>query len=227
MCIRLSKYQEHSCECPCVSVSPNITNIPVNVNVYSSLQISQTFVCSYVRDIPVNFHVYCCFQISWTFDSKKHVDCLLILTKETIGIWPIRNGWQYWQGFWSVETFYGIYSVNMDNWVETKGLMYEGVSKSFRPGRLEREMQMVQLCATRCTCIAVLWVSLLSFTAIALYVVSQRVFIVVSIYFTMDSVRKLLDIPWYSENTRDFSIRRLIYRNMKINWANRHDLHGV
>jgi hypothetical protein len=32
--------------------------------------------------------------------------------------------------------------------------MYEGVSKSFRSGRLERELQMVQLSATRCSCIA-------------------------------------------------------------------------
>jgi hypothetical protein len=34
--------------------------------------------------------------------------------------------------------------------------IYEGVSKSFRTGRLERELQMVQLSATRCSCIAIL-----------------------------------------------------------------------
>jgi hypothetical protein len=34
--------------------------------------------------------------------------------------------------------------------------IYEGVSKSFRTGRLERELQMVQLSATRCDCIAIL-----------------------------------------------------------------------
>jgi hypothetical protein len=33
---------------------------------------------------------------------------------------------------------------------------YEGVSKSFRTGRLERELQMVQLSATRCSYIAIL-----------------------------------------------------------------------
>jgi hypothetical protein len=33
---------------------------------------------------------------------------------------------------------------------------YEGVSKSFRTGRLERELKMVQLSATRCNCIAIL-----------------------------------------------------------------------
>jgi hypothetical protein len=33
---------------------------------------------------------------------------------------------------------------------------YEGVSKSFRTDRLWREQQMVQLSATRCSCIAIL-----------------------------------------------------------------------
>jgi hypothetical protein len=56
---------------------------------------------------------------------------------------------------------------------------HAGVSKSFRTGRLERELQMVQLYATRCSCIAILWVSLVSFAAIKLCVASQRVFIVV------------------------------------------------
>jgi len=55
----------------------------------------------------------------------------------------------------------------------------EGVSKSFRTGRLERELQMVQLSAIRYNCIAILWVSLLSLAAVTLCVASQRVFIVV------------------------------------------------
>jgi hypothetical protein len=67
------------------------------------------------------------------------------------------------------------------------------VSKSFRTGHLEREMQMVQLSATRCSCIAILRVSLASFAVITVCVASQRVFIVV--YFVIDSVRKLLDTP--------------------------------
>jgi hypothetical protein len=33
---------------------------------------------------------------------------------------------------------------------------YEGVSKSFRTDRLERELQMVQLTNTRCSCISIL-----------------------------------------------------------------------
>jgi hypothetical protein len=76
-------------------------------------------------------------------------------------------------------------------------LLWEGVSKSFRTGRLERELQMIQLSATRCSCIAILWVSIVSFAAITLCVASQWVFIVVSVYFAIDSVRKLLDTPSY------------------------------
>jgi hypothetical protein len=73
--------------------------------------------------------------------------------------------------------------------------MHEGVSKSFRTGRLERELQTVQLSATRCGCIAILWVRLVIFAAIILCVASQRVFIVV--YFVVDSVRKLFGAPSY------------------------------
>jgi hypothetical protein len=63
--------------------------------------------------------------------------------------------------------------------------LYEGISKSFRTGRLERNLQMAQLSVTRCSCIAILWVSLVSFVAITLHVASQRVFIVIVVYFGM------------------------------------------
>jgi hypothetical protein len=63
----------------------------------------------------------------------------------------------------------------------TSNERYEGVSKSFRTGLLEWEPQMVQLSATRCSCIVILWVSLVSFGAIILGVASQRVFIVISL----------------------------------------------
>jgi hypothetical protein len=63
--------------------------------------------------------------------------------------------------------------------------VYEGVTKSFRTGHLERELQIVQLSATTCSCIAILWVSLVNFSAITLCVASQRVFIFVSVYFFM------------------------------------------
>jgi hypothetical protein len=72
-------------------------------------------------------------------------------------------------------------------------LVYESVSKSFRTGRLEQQLQMVQLSATRCSCIAILWVSIVSFAAINLCIASQRVFVIV-VYFVIDSVRKLLDV---------------------------------
>jgi hypothetical protein len=55
---------------------------------------------------------------------------------------------------------------------------------------------MIQLSTTRCSCIAILWVSLVSFAAITLCVASHRVFIVV-VYFVIDSVRKLLGTPSY------------------------------
>jgi hypothetical protein len=54
-------------------------------------------------------------------------------------------------------------------------------------------LQMVQLPATRCSCIAIWRVSLVNFAAITLCVASQRVFTLVSIYFVIESVRKLLD----------------------------------
>jgi hypothetical protein len=74
--------------------------------------------------------------------------------------------------------------------------MYDGVSKSFRTDRLERELQMVQLSVTGCSYIAIFWVSLVSFAAVA----SQWMFIVVVVvvvYFFIESVRKLLDTPSY------------------------------
>jgi hypothetical protein len=76
----------------------------------------------------------------------------------------------------------------------------EGVSKSFRTGCLQREQQMVQLSATKRSCIAILWVSVVSSANITLCVASQRMFIVVVVVdddFVIDSVRKLLDTPSY------------------------------
>jgi hypothetical protein len=66
---------------------------------------------------------------------------------------------------------------------------YESVSISSRTGRLEQELQMVQLSATRRNCITILWVSIVSFAAITLSA-SQQVF---CCYFVIDSVPKLLD----------------------------------
>jgi hypothetical protein len=56
---------------------------------------------------------------------------------------------------------------------------------------------MVQLSVTKCSCIAILWVSLVSFAAINLCVASRRMSIVVIVYFVIDSVQELLDTPSY------------------------------
>jgi hypothetical protein len=58
---------------------------------------------------------------------------------------------------------------------------YEGVSRSFRTGRLRRELDMVHLSATRCSCIAIFLTNVVSFAAIILYVASQRVCVVISL----------------------------------------------
>jgi hypothetical protein len=79
--------------------------------------------------------------------------------------------------------------------------IYRGGSKSFRTGRLEPELQMAELSTTSCSCIVILWVSLVSFAAITLCVASQRVFIFV-VYFVIDSVRKLLDTLSYIARLR-------------------------
>jgi hypothetical protein len=51
--------------------------------------------------------------------------------------------------------------------MKTPDMLYEGVSKSFRTIRPERELQMLQLPAKKCSCIAILWVSLVSFAALS------------------------------------------------------------
>jgi hypothetical protein len=96
--------------------------------------------------------------------------------------------------------------------------VYEGITKSIRTGRLEREMQMVQLSATRCSCIVILWVILVSFAAITLCVASQRVFIVVIvvvvIYFVMTWSGNLWIHPSYfppsSYPLHQFNIAKLL-----------------
>jgi hypothetical protein len=55
---------------------------------------------------------------------------------------------------------------------------------------------------------AILWVSLVSFASTTLWVASQRVFIAVSVYFVIDSVRKLLYTPSY-----------LSYQNFKHDYS--------
>jgi hypothetical protein len=84
--------------------------------------------------------------------------------------------------------------------------VYEGVSKRFWTGRIEQELQMVQLSVTRCSCTAIFSVRLVSFATTTFCVASELVFIiivvvvvvVVVVYFVTDSVRKVLVTPSYS-----------------------------
>jgi hypothetical protein len=84
------------------------------------------------------------------------------------------------------------YSIPREKYARTLSI-YVGVSRIFRTCRLELERQMIKFSATRCSCIAILGVSLVSFATVTLCVASQRMFVVV--YFVIDSVRKLLDTP--------------------------------
>jgi hypothetical protein len=104
---------------------------------------------------------------------------------------PVIICLDYKRIIWEEWRVYEIWSYNHWKW------KYEGVSKSFRTGRLERELQMLQLSATRCSCTAVLWASILNFASITLCVASQWVIRKVSVYFFIESVRKLLDTPSY------------------------------
>jgi hypothetical protein len=79
--------------------------------------------------------------------------------------------------------------------------LYESVSKSVRTGRLERELQMVQLSATGCNCIAILWVSLVSF-----FRHNPSCCFSTSVYYCclfIYPVRKLLDTPCGSPSSAD------------------------
>jgi hypothetical protein len=71
---------------------------------------------------------------------------------------------------------------------------------------------------------AILWVSLVSFSAINICVASQRVFVVC---FVIDSVRKLLDIPSYvfsSKHVNTFALGRQRPRRSKVKPENNYYL---
>jgi hypothetical protein len=84
------------------------------------------------------------------------------------------------------------------NRIHALNIKCEGLSRSFWTGCLEWELQMVQLSATNCRCIFILWVSLVNFAAITLCVASERVIPKVSIYFVINLVWKLLNTPSYT-----------------------------
>jgi hypothetical protein len=83
--------------------------------------------------------------------------------------------------------------------------IYEGLSKSFWYGCLEWELQMVQLSATRCSCINILWVSLMSFAAITFCVASQWVFVVICLFHY-----------WLSPETFGYTLVHLHWLGFKI-----------
>jgi len=72
-------------------------------------------------------------QMLLLFKIKVNVKLKFLWVTKGSAAWRRTGEWRYWR--------------------------YEGVSKSFRTGYLEREQQMVQLCATKCSCIVVLFVS--------------------------------------------------------------------
>jgi hypothetical protein len=84
---------------------------------------------------------------------------------------------------WNFLLWYLFFMENKNMTTGRNILMYEGVSKSFRTGRLERELKMTQLSATRCSFIAILWASLVSFVTITLCVASRRVFVFFFFFF--------------------------------------------
>jgi hypothetical protein len=93
---------------------------------------------------------------------------------------------------------------------------YEGVSKSFRTGRLEPELQTVKISATRCSCIA-LRISLVSFCRH-----NPLCCFSTNAYFCclfLESVRKLLGTPSY-QRTSD---RLKVKLSPCFNWAPRHE----
>jgi uncharacterized membrane protein len=60
-----------------------------------------------------------------------------------------------------------------------------------------------------------------SFATITLYVASQRVFIIVSVYFVIDSIRKLLDTLSYASTLIQKPVRAKIccdFRELASDW---------
>jgi hypothetical protein len=82
----------------------------------------------------------------------------------------------------------------------------QGCIQSFQTGYLEQELEMVQLSATRCNCIAILWVSLVNFATITLCVAS-RVFVVA--YFVMTQ-------------SGNFRIHPRMLKNLQALWTHRY-----
>jgi hypothetical protein len=72
---------------------------------------------------------------------------------------------------------------------------YEGVSKSFWTSRLKRELQMVQFSATRWNCIAILWLSLVSFAAMTICVESRDSSVVIALGYGLHDRNSRVRFP--------------------------------
>jgi len=59
-------------------------------------------------------------------------------------------------GPWNYVKFTSSHRLSLRTRARAYCTVFEGIFKSFRTGRLERELQMVQFSATRCNCIAIL-----------------------------------------------------------------------
>jgi len=158
---------------------------------------------------------YCAIQTAWFIQSQEFSD--------TTVIWEDRGNCRL--GFWG-KLLRGIHATRDNSWGDlwycasefkgryqlktmrtvTRGVLlvqgntclYEDVSKSFRTGYLERDCKWYSSLPLGAVVSLFLSVSLVSFAATALYIASERVFIFVSIYFFIDSVRNLLDTPSYN-----------------------------
>jgi hypothetical protein len=90
------------------------------------------------------------------------------------------------------------WSKSDDRWIRVGSMpSYKRIPYRNNASKIKRILQMVQLSATRCSFIAILWASLVNFAAITLCVASQRAIPKVSIYFVIDSVRIRLETPSY------------------------------
>jgi hypothetical protein len=96
------------------------------------------------------------------------------LRKQNGYVVQINTAVEIWNG---CLFFYVRWERHVSSENDSRSPTYAAVSKSFRTDRLERKLQMVQLSATGCSCIAILWVSLVSFAATTFCVASQRVFV--------------------------------------------------
>jgi hypothetical protein len=105
----------------------------------------------------------------YSYATSVHSVLHYVAEIASLNIYIYKNHWiqqfgMWWLSFGRCIVPFGTRELNEGSWT------YEGISKSFRTGRLERELQMVQLPATKCSCIIILSVSLVSFAAITLCV---------------------------------------------------------